>query len=195
MNQRTKLASALLAFALVFSLTAWSQESKPTESKPAAASVESNDQTPEHYFRLTFRVLNLSPEGKIVDSRSYIETIPTGREGLDASIMRTDDRLPLATSVGANTQFQYVEAGTHIEVQRAKILDRTLALKVTASISTFSSSNPYVPANMKKPIVRNIRWVSWVTIPINKPTIIFSSDNNANKGRTELELTAVPVNQ
>jgi hypothetical protein len=48
---------------------------------------------------------------------------------------------------------------------------------------------------MKKPIVRNIRWVSWVTIPINKPTIIFSSDNNANKGRTELELTAVPVNQ
>lgn len=202
MNQRTKLASALLAFALVFSLTAWSQETQPATS--AHPSAESFRQSPERYFRLNFRVLKLSPEGKVVDSRSYHEMIASGPKSDRNSSIRTGDRVPVATgayqtgkSGAVPTQFQYIDTGTNIDVEHAEIVNRTLHLEVKVSISSFSpsGSSSYMPANFKEPLIRQITWNSYVTVPINQPTIIFSADDNSDKGKTELELTAVPIGQ
>ncbi|MGB7191023.1 MAG: hypothetical protein WBD10_12855 [Acidobacteriaceae bacterium] len=197
MNQRTKLASALLAFALVFSLTAWSQEAQP--SQPAQASASSYKQSPERYFRLNFRVLDVSPEGKVVNSRLYHEMVASGPKSDRSSSIRTGDRIPIVSgSAGAsNVQFQYIDTGTNIDVEHAEIVDRTLRLEVKVSISSFSTSDSssYMPAGMKEPIIRQVSWNSYVTVPINQPTVIFSADNNADKGKTELELTAVPISQ
>jgi hypothetical protein len=44
-----------------------------------------------------------------------------------------------------------------------------------------------------EPVIRQSNWNSRVTVPIGKPTIIFSSDNVSDKGKTELELTATPI--
>ena len=202
MNQRTKLASALLVFTLVFSLTAWPQEVQP--SQPAQASASSYKQSPERYFRLNFRVLDVSPEGKVVNSRSYHEMIASGPKSEGNSSIRTGDRVPVATgdystkdAAIVHTQFQYIDTGTNIDVEHAEIVNRTLRLEVRVNISTFSSSDSssYLPANMKEPIIRQVSWNSYVTVPINQPTVIFSADNNADKGKTELELTAVPISQ
>jgi hypothetical protein len=51
------------------------------------------------------------------------------------------------------------------------------------------------PGSAEKHIIRQTSWDSNVTVPIGKPTIIFSADNSADKGKTELELTAVPIGQ
>ena len=210
MNQRTKLTSALLAFALVFSLAAWSQETHPAKSEsgqtaqdlPAYNSAqkmaaEANKQNPERYFKLTFRVLDLSAEGKVTNSRSYSETIVT--KGGRTSSIRTGDRVPIATSVNTgntsslvNTQYQYIDIGTKIDAADIEFIDQTLHLYVTADISAIAS---VPPAKASLPIVRQTKWNSYVTVPINKPALIFSADNSADKGKTELELTAVPINQ
>ena len=213
MNPRTKLASALLVFALVFSLTALSQEAHPSKSEgdqavqdlithsSAQASAESYKQSPERYFRLDFRVLDVSPEGKIVNSHSYHEIIVSGPKSYRFFSIRTGDRVPVATGVfkdsAINTQFQTIDAGTDIDVNHVEIINRTLRLNVRVSITTFSStgSSPYMPADMKEPITRHISWDSCVTVPINQPTIVFSADDNADKGKSKLELTAVPINQ
>ncbi len=202
MNARTKLASALLAFALVFSLTAWSQETHQTKSEsgrtaqdlPAhniaeALSTEANKQNPERYFRLNFRVLDLSAEGKVTNSRSYSETIASGPKSNYPYSIRTGDRVPIATS---NNTFQYIDIGTKIDASKAEIIDQMLHLRVTADISSMSTATP---GSTGQPIIRQTSWNSNVTVPINKPTIIFSSDNSADKGKTELELTAVPISQ
>lgn len=200
MNRRTKLASALLAFALVFSLTAWSQETQPSGPALTHTSVDSYKQSPERYFRLTFRVLDVSAEGKVASSRSYTETIATGPKSGRTSSIRTGDRVPIATgsydtgntSTPLNTQYQYIDIGTSIDAQNVEIIDQMLHLYVTASISAISSAPP---AKLALPIVRQTKWNSYVTIPIDKPTLVFSADNSADKGKTELELTAVPIGQ
>jgi hypothetical protein len=203
MNQRTKLASALLTAALVFSLTAWSQETHQSKSEgggqtaqdlPAhnsaqKLSAEANEQNPERYFKLTFRVLDLSAEGKVTNSRSYSETIATGPKSIRPYSIRTGDRVPVATGGG---QFQYIDIGTKIDVSKAEDSDQILRLRVTADISSMSTATP---GSAGQPIIRQTRWDSNITVPSSKPTIIFSSDNSADKGKTELELTAIPISE
>jgi hypothetical protein len=206
MNQRTKLASALLAFTLVFSMTAWSQETHQSNDKVAQESVDngsaqapsrnSYEHSPERYFRLTFRVLNVSPEGKVMDSHSYIEVIATGPKSLPYSSVRTRDSVPVGCATAGNPPdcppSQFADTGTDIDVQHIEIIGQTLRLYVSANISTLSFKPPASP---KYPIHRSTKWASYVIVPINKPTLIFSADNSADRGKTELELMAVPINQ
>lgn len=199
MNQRTKLASALLALAVAFSPAAWPQETQSAGSASTHATLNSYQQSPEHYYLLKFRVLNISPEGKVTNSRSYSETTASGPKSEHSSSIRTGDRVPVVTghySTGNSTeqhaQYQYIDIGTKIDASRAEIIDQMLRLHVTANISSMSTATP---GSAGQPIIRQTSWDSNVTVPVNKPTIIFSSDNSADKGKTELELTAVPIGQ
>lgn len=201
MNQRTKLASALLILAITFSPAAWSQETL-TGSTSTHASVESYKQSPERFFKLNFRVLDLSAEGKVTNSRLYSETIATGPKSYRTSSIRTGDRVPVVTghyqtSSGSNlspltSQYQYIDIGTKIDASMAEVIDQMLHLHVSADISSMSITTP---GSAERPVIRQTSWESNVAVSINKPTLIFSSDNSADRGKTELELTAVPINQ
>ena len=187
MTKEIKISFTLLTLALACTVAAWPQETQAAGSTSTPASANSYRHSPEHYFRLNFRVLDISPEGKVMNSRAYSETIATGPKSERPSSIRTGDRVPVMTG---SVAFQYIDVGTDIDVQNAEIIEQTVHLYVTASISTLSSE---APANSAHPIVRQTKWNSYVTIPINKPTLIFSADNNADKGKMELELTAVPI--
>lgn len=196
MTKEIKAASALLVFALACTVTAWSQQTQAAGSTSTHAAVDSYKQSPEHYFRLTFLVLDVSPEGKITNSRSYTETIASGVKSERTSSIRTGDRVPVvsgSSSSGIDTQYQYIDIGTNIDAQNVEINDQMLHLYVIASISAISSASP--GKSMLPPLVRQTKWNSYVTIPIGKPTLIFSADNSADKGKTELELTAVPISE
>lgn len=195
MTIKTKFASALLVLAFAFSAMGWSQETQ-------AAGNASYQQSPERYFRLMFRVLDLSPEGKVADSRSYNEIIATGPKSDHTSSIRTGDRVPVATgSYGSaniqsslvNTQFQYIDVGTDIDATRAAIVDQTLRLHITANISSMSATK--LLGGIHEPVIRQTKWESNVTVPLGKATLIFSSDNSSDRGKTELELTATPIEQ
>jgi len=191
MNIRTKLASAMLAFTLVISVTAWSQETQTGSSTSTHASIDSYKQSPERFFRLNFRVLDLSAAGKVTNSRAYSEMIVTGPKSEFIGSIRTGDRVPVATGAGS-LQFQYIDIGTKIDAKKAEIIDQALRLHVTADISSMSTT---MPGSSERPVIRQTSWDSNVTVPINTPTLIFSSDNSADTGKTELELTAVPIKQ
>ncbi|HEX3941546.1 MAG TPA: hypothetical protein VHX11_08705, partial [Acidobacteriaceae bacterium] len=64
MVKRIKTAFMLLIVVLTCSATALLHAQQPDASL---------DASPERYFRLDFRVLQVSPEGKVADSRSYSE--------------------------------------------------------------------------------------------------------------------------
>ena len=42
------------------------------------------------------------------------------------------------------------------------------------------------------PVIRQNKWVSTVVVPLKKPTMVFSSDDNTTKRVMELEVTATP---
>jgi len=205
MNQRTRLASALLACALVFSLTAWSQQTQSSAStQKASSSVQGGNSayrnSPEHYYQLKFRVLDISPEGKVTNSRSYSETIASGPKSDHTSSIRTEDKVKVITGHYSSgkpnspeqEEYRYIDIGTKIDATRAEMIGQSLSLRVTANIASI-----YTPATgaAGQPLTRTTSWDSYVIVPVNKPTIIFSADNSADKGKTELELTAVPIGE
>ena len=195
MTTGTKMASALLALTFVFSATAWPQDAQP-------AGNASYQKSPEHYFQLTFRVLEISASGKIADAKSYEEIIASGPKSSRLSSIRTGDQVPVPMPMGPGassiarrlvaTQYRYIDIGTNIDAQRAETVSGSLRLHVAARITSMSTA---APGSATHPVTRQTSWDSNVTVPIGKPTIIFSSDNSADKGRTELELTAKEISE
>jgi hypothetical protein len=60
-------------------------------------------------------------------------------------------------------------------------------------LSSVAKSAPSLVPNV--PIVRQTRWESSVVVTLDKPTILFISDNTSDTGKTELELTATEIKQ
>lgn len=204
-----KYAAVPLAFAFGCAMTVRAQETQSPESaktSSTASSAQDNalmysyEKSPERYYRLEFRVLELSAEGKVVNSRTYNEVVASGSKSSAPSLIRSRDRgLARVSSSGseansapAKGQDQYFHIGTDIDAYKVAALDKTLRLHVNADIE---SQSVVSPAAADRPTDRATRWDSNVIVPIGRPTVIFSSDNNSDGGKMELELTAVPLDQ
>lgn len=192
-----------LIFAMNGSHYLAAQDSATTDQNVASASVhEGATKNDEHYYKLLFRVITNGGDGSSSSSRVYSQVISadhTGRNGQPSEI-RTGDKVPIATYSSAgddakspvNVQFQYIDVGTEIDTQNATDNDGAIQAFVTAKISSAAKVNTdNIMSN--HPVIRQCTWNSKVTVQIGKPTIIFSSDNPSDKGKTELELTATPI--
>ena len=152
---------------------------------------EKAPETPLTHYKLTYRLLEVGEDGKITNSRVYATIIGAGGDSAPAKI-RTGDKFPIP--VGTNgTEIQYQDIGTDIDTFHPRIHDRQLSLQVSAALSSVAKTAPsLVP---KVPIMRQTRWESSVVVTVDKPTIIFTSDNTSDTGKTELELTATEIKQ
>jgi|UPI000361BFF5 hypothetical protein len=152
---------------------------------------EKAPETPLTHYKLTYRLLEVGEDGKITNSRVYATIIGAGGDSAPAKI-RTGDKFPIP--VGTNgTDIQYQDIGTDIDTFHPRIHDRQLSLQVSAALSSVAKTAPsLVP---KVPILRQTRWESSVVVTVDKPTIIFTSDNTSDTGKTELELTATEIKQ
>ena len=103
--------------------------------------------------------------------------------------IRTSDKAAVQNGTGPAN---HVDMGTNIDTHSTTDEDGFLHTRVTAEISSLAAA-PGRSSGSGEPVIRQCRWSSRVTVPIGKPTIIFSSDNASDRGMTELELTATPV--
>jgi Bacterial type II and III secretion system protein len=150
--------------------------------------------TPLTHYKLTYRLLEMDANGKITNSRAYFAIIGAGGDSAPAKI-RTGDKFPIVVGTGATgaTDIQYEDVGTDIDTFHPRINDRELSLQVSAALSNVAKSAPSLVPNT--PIIRQTRWESSVVVTLDKPTIIFISDNTSDTGKTELELTATEIKQ
>lgn len=159
---------------------------QPDSAKPAEA--------PAHYFRLDLVVQELGSDAKPVNSRSYSITVGTAREDRIVS-MRTGSRIPIptgaATSAGTPTQFQYMDVGVNFDVGDVREVGSKLAINLTADVSSLAAESR--PNGLNAPVVRNNRWHSPVLLPLNKSTIVFTSDALDTKGSMQVLVTATPL--
>jgi hypothetical protein len=147
--------------------------------------------TPLTHYKLTYRLLEVDAGGKITNSRAYFAIIGAGGDSAPAKI-RTGDKFPIVVGTGA-TDIQYQDVGTDIDTFHPRIHDRQLSLQVSAALSSVAKSAPSLVPNV--PIIRQTMWESSVVVTLDKPTIIFISDNTSDTGKTELELTATEIKQ
>ena len=142
---------------------------------------------PVHFYHLEFVVQELGADGKPVNSRNYTVDANTDRVNRNTSI-RTGSRVPVPTS---GSSFQYVDLGVNIDVRNAHEIDGKLSLEVNAEISSLATGAPYTAQGA--PVIRSNRWQSPVLIPVNKPTVIYTSDSLDSKGNMQIQLTAKPI--
>lgn len=164
----------------------------------AQSAPESTPPPPQHFYRLHFAVEELDAEGKVTNARTYDETVVTG-PGPDQQI-KTGSRIPIATGSYAssgspanltNTQFQYIDLGIALDARGVHDNGDKLTLRLKAEITSIARQTEI--AGVGQPVIRENTWDSTLTVPIGKPTVVYSSDDLDSKGRTQIEVTATRV--
>jgi hypothetical protein len=158
-------------------------------------SVTSEAKTDKHFYRLDFRLEEVDGNGKITNTRTYSAITGTYDKSPTHTI-RTGDRIPVSS--GAN-QFQYIDTGVNIDFEDPYEQGSALIIPVSAQISSVAALEPgsatlsAVREASEGPVIRQNTWKALVKVPLRKATVIFASDNLNNRGKTQLELTATPV--
>lgn len=135
------------------------------------------------FYRLDFQVKEVEG-GKVVNTRSY-STNTSNEKGTAASI-RAGNRIPIVQAGGG---FNYIEVGVNIDARNVQEFGGDLGMAVNAELSTaHPQETPEKPV-----VVRQNRWSAHVTVPLKKPTVIFSSDDLNTKRQMQLEVTATPI--
>jgi hypothetical protein len=191
----------ILLAAIAFSALPGAMPGALAQGSPASQSASaSRPQEDSRFLKLEFVVREVDENGKVLSTRSYSSSAHAGDESRHS--IRTGSRVPVATgssvipggTPGAiQTQFQYMEAGVNIDFQRPEMVQNQLSMIVTCEISSFMSAadaQPGTTAVPNQPIIRQNKWDANVLIPLNKPTILFSSDDVATRHKMQLELTA-----
>jgi hypothetical protein len=170
-------------------LLAFSCENKALSQEAAKAAPETakSSEAPVHYYHLEFVVQELGETGKVVNSRSYATTTSTDRTDAFVSI-RTGSKVPIQI---AAENIQYMDVGINFDVHKVHEINGKLAFDLSAELSNLAA--PAGVSQPSTPVVRNNRWQAPVLVPLNKPTVVFTSDSLDTKGSMQIVLTATLV--
>jgi hypothetical protein len=166
--------------------------------KPAQAQ---DDQKPVHAYRLDFSLNELEGEKKI-NTRHYSMNLNVPGERQDIKI---GTRVPVATgsypasaSSGStvspviNTQFQYLDVGTHISCLLKEHGDE-LELHAESEISNIDDEPVREKYGVSDPVIRQIK-ISGSTVVVPGKTIaIGSADDPTSNRKFELEVTVTKL--
>jgi hypothetical protein len=181
MRKSVLINSVLILLCLsVFAAAATPQEGKSPEAQVSAPKPEA------HYYRLEFVLKELGEDSRVVNSRTYHTDVATGGR---FSQVRTGTKIPVRTN--DKGEIQYIDLGVNIDCDSAHETPQGLGLHISTEISSIAS--PPGSGESGLPVVRQNRWSSETLLPIGKPTVVFSSDNLENKGRMQVEVTAMPL--
>jgi hypothetical protein len=177
------LSAILLAPALLF---AQSQDTPDTSSQQTGL-----------YLKLVYRTLQIGADGKVASSHSYSTIVVANTGHASPSKIRSSDKVPIATGIpsGGNIQYQYQDVGTNIDTSGAKLNGNQLTVNLSVAVSEVAKNDVAADKAIPAPVFRALSWQSDVIVTVGRPTIIFTSDNVSDTGKTELELTATEIKQ
>jgi hypothetical protein len=187
MPARTRTAATLSAI-LLAPVLLFAQE---TPSNP-----DSSSQQMGLHLKLVYRTLQIGADGKVTSSHSYSTIVVANSAPPPTSRIRSNDRVPIAVGSpsSGNTEYQYQDVGTNIDSFSAKLTGNQLTVNLSASLSEVAKNEAATEKRIP-PVIRQLSWQSDVMVTVGKPTIVFTSDNPSDTGKTELELTATEIKQ
>jgi hypothetical protein len=177
----------VLGLAGLMSLTCFAQSDASASGK-TSASPQKSESVPKRSYHLSFVVQELENE-RVVNSRSY-STIMLETE---QSSIRAGERIPFPSTSGADAQWQQMEVGVNIDCRKLEAMATGVSLDIKAEISSVVESHGANSPPASLPIVRNNQWQSTVVLPLNQPSVLFSSDDPASKRKMQLQLTVTPI--
>jgi hypothetical protein len=185
MPARTRIAATLSAILLAPALLC----AQNTQSNPDNPSPQTGP-----YLKLVYRTLQIGADSKVTSSHSYSTIVVANTGHASPSQIRSNDRVPIAVSSSSgNTEFQYQDVGTDIDTSGAKLNGNQLTVNLTVALSEVAKNDVATGKTIPTPVFRALKWQSDVIATIGKPTIVFTSDNPSDTGKTELELTVTEI--
>jgi hypothetical protein len=141
---------------------------------------------PQKFYKLDFVVKEVEA-GKVINARAYSTLLAVQVQGAEnyTATIRTGGRTPVTDSKGAMT---YIDTGVNLDCKSLRETQGEVSLFVSSDISSLLQEQ-----GLPAPVIRQNRWAANVSVPLRKPTIIFSSDDTSSKRQMQLELTASPV--
>lgn len=126
-----------------------------------------------HFFKLAF-VIEEKDGAHVVDRREY--RLDMDSEQSSNASLRSGDRVPILTTEKGEpkAEYQYLDMGVSIDAKDAQLVSDAVAVNVSIKVLHM----PDMPAGeTSEKIIRNQQWSSRVLASLNKPTVIFSSDD------------------
>jgi hypothetical protein len=165
------------------------QDAKPTvESKQSDASPAED----RRYYRLDFNIREIGEDGKVTNSRAYsiiAESDSQHPDSVQPSSIRTGSRIAVPVYSETPMHYQFQEVGVNLDCRRVYLVHGQLSLHISAEVSSLADAS----ASNTPPVTRQNKWESDAILPLDKPTVLFWSDNVAAKGKLQLELTATSI--
>ena len=148
------------------------------------AAAENATKPQQTYYQLSFVVKELDG-ARLVTTRAY--TASAGARGLVQ--IRAGEKVPFESGSGIpnTTQWQQIDVGVGIDCHEIEMMGDQLSLRVTANVDSVATTEQ---KNAHQPVIRSNRWDARVLVPLNNPTVIFSSDDPFSTHRVELQLKA-----
>jgi len=175
----------LCALVLMGGVSSAQQDKKGTEGAQDAQQIRGDGQ----HYRVAFVVQEVEGS-KVINARKYVTdmTVPMYENGS----IRSSSRVPVITSSYLNDgkkvdQYTYVDLGFNVDFKDARLEGDKLFLVVRADLSTAETPEGH------QPVIRQNKWDGGVTVPLGKPTVIFTSDDMDSKRTLQLELTVTLV--
>lgn len=140
------------------------------------------------YYKLDFVVKEVDGT-KVVNSRAYSMTVSTLDKTSVPSSIRAGSKIPAPSPGGDGKQLQFFETGVNIDCRSVKDNGSLLTMIVNAEVSSALQESPA----SGYPVIRQYRWASPVVVTLNRPTVLFSSDDTATKHQLQLALTASAI--
>jgi hypothetical protein len=148
------------------------------------------------YLKLVYRTLQIGADGKVASSHSYSTIVVANNGHASPSKIRSNDKVPISTaSSSGNIEYQYQEVGTNIDTSGAKLYGSQLTVNLSVALTEVAKNDVATDKTIPAPVFRALSWQSDVMVTVGRPTIIFTSDNVSDTGKTELELTAAEIKQ
>lgn len=169
-------------------------QSKPSDEGSKTATAQNDGR----HYQMVFIAKEVE-DGKVVNARRYETDISFAGPDGGFGMIKAGRKIPVATGsydisgkLGQETQFTYLDVGVNVDIRHARLEGDRVSLEAKVEVS---GVDPVPPdsTHPADPIVRQNVWTSHVTVPLGKPTVIFSSDDVSSKRTTQIELTVTPV--
>jgi hypothetical protein len=190
----------LMAISLLVTTMALYSGSKPVQAQDSTPKAEQAEKT-VHAYRLDFSLNELEAEKK-VNTRHYSLNLDVPGERQEVKI---GTRVPVitgsfpasASSGGTatpviNTQFQYVDIGTHIWSSLKERGDE-LELEAGAEISNIDAGPSRETSGLSDPVIRQIKMSGSTVVTPGKPIVIGSADDPTSNRQFQLEVTVTKL--
>lgn len=190
---RMKMLGAVCVVLMLAGGVSFGQNNPGSNASAQTTQSELND---GQHYRVVF-VAREVEEGKVINSRKYETDMTLQGQGSGTGSIRTGSKIPIATGTssgvqaGISTQFTYVDVGINLDFNRARLEGGRVFLFIAAEIS--SADTGTLIHGVNEPTIRQNKWTAGVTVPLGKPTVIFSSDDVSSKRTMQIELTVTPV--